>query len=723
MGIDFSRTGIPFEGQDELLDSFSAILDLHIYYLYKYHNWVSPNNSMQNMLGVVVSREEFESNLLRATDTVAYAALTDDEAEELDRLREYFIDRYNASVNAGLDFPLMKLGSNFSMDFFEYAVTLTLFCCELDKKYEKIFAFLQDDISKKTLSVELAIHIWAERGDRISTYYQSFSDSSVLAKYICSYQDGTLSSRMLNLSKAVTSFFSGDRSEMGYEYFDSGTVLLPMVINRDIADCAFNTLRLSQDGKVTLLYITGKQGSGRRFLVKHCAHIVDEGVIFVSASALLKAENICNAFGQAVCTARLDSFSLCITDFELFLEEDQQQKLYEFSAALKDAAKHLGTHLYITSEQKWQGCRLCDDIVRMDLELPDTDELQRHTLWGHYMQGLDLEDGISAQELAAKFRFTAGQVQAAANRASELTRLSGEAQVSVHTLHNSCYDQVVVGLNTLATPIKPAFGWEDLVLPQSEIKQLKDACMHIRYRHTVYSEWGFGKRAPYGRGLSILFSGPPGTGKTMAAQVITNQLHMRLYKIQLSQIVSKYIGETEKNLKKVFTEAKNANCVLFFDEMDALFGKRSEVKDSHDRHANVETAYLLQQMEEYDGVVLMATNLLQNIDEAFMRRISFVVSFPFPDVETRKLLWQKMFDVNAPIAEDVDYDFLAEAFKIAGGNIKNCVVNAAFLAAAEGVPIGMRHILRSVVKEQRKNNIIVLKDDLREYADLVFGTD
>lgn len=723
MSIDLSRAGRPFEDQDQLLDSFSEILDLHIYYLYKYHTWVSPNNNMQNMLGVVVSREEFESNLLRASDSVAYGQLTEEEIGELDALREYFLDRYNATVEADAGFPLVKLGTNFSMDFFEYAVTLTLFCCELDKKYEKIFVFLQDDIAKKTLSVETAIHLWAEPGDRISSYYQSFSESSVLAKYICPCQEGTLSSRMLNLSKAVTNFFSGDRSESGYEYFSSETQLAPMVINRSIAEQAIKTVQLSREGKVTLLHIVGKQGSGRRFLVKHCAAAAQEGVIFVSASALVKAESVYSAFGQAVCTARLEGCALCVTDFELFLEEEQQHKLYEFSTALREASKHLGTHLYITSEQKWQESRLGDDITRLDLELADTDEEQRLMLWEHYMRDMAFEDGVSAQELAAKFRFTAGQIQAAADRASELTRLSGEKCISSQLLHNSCYDQVVVGLNTLASPIKPAYDWDDLVLPQSEIKQLKDACMHIRYRHTVYNEWGFGKKAAYGRGLSILFSGPPGTGKTMAAQVITNQLHMKLYKIQLSQIISKYIGETEKNLKKVFTEAKNANCVLFFDEMDALFGKRSEVKDSHDRHANIETAYLLQQMEEYDGVVLMATNLLQNIDEAFMRRISFVVSFPFPDAATRTLLWKKMFDANAPMAEDIDYDFLAEAFKIAGGNIKNCVVHAAFLAASEGVPISMRHILRSVVKEQRKNNVIVLKEDLREYADLVFGTE
>jgi len=193
-----------------------------------------------------------------------------------------------------------------------------------------------------------------------------------------------------------------------------------------------------------------------------------------------------------------------------------------------------------------------------------------------------------------------------------------------------------------------------------------------------------------------------------------------MYKIQLSQVVSKYIGETEKNLRLVFEEARSANCILFFDETDALFGKRSEVKDAHDRHANIETAFLLQQMEEYDGVVIMATNLLQNIDAAFMRRISFVIGFPFPDAPTRRLLWEKMLEGEVPVASDVDFAFLANQFRLAGGNIKNIVLHAAFQAAAAKSPITMKHLLASTVNEQRKNSILVAREDLREYADLVF---
>lgn len=466
----------------------------------------------------------------------------------------------------------------------------------------------------------------------------------------------------------------------------------------------------------------GERGSGRRTLVKHAAKMCGENILFLPAAEIAAAQSAAAGFPQER-SARLfrGAAAICITDFGQLLEEDCRAKLAELSAELSDSGRQFGPHIFITTEQRWQSGIPGEGTILLTLELPETDEDQRLILWEHFLKGITLTGEISPAEMAAKFRFNIGQIRGAVDRACELAAASGGG-ISPELLHECCYAQVVVGLNTLASPIKPAYSWEDLVLPESEIRLLKSACMHVRYRHKVYTEWGFSKKAAYGRGLSVLFSGPPGTGKTMAAQVITNQLHMQLFKVQLSQVVSKYIGETEKNLRRVFTEAKNANCVLFFDETDALFGKRSEVKDSHDRHANIETAYLLQQMEEYDGVVLMATNLLQNIDEAFMRRISFVISFPFPDVPTRKLLWRKMLDARAPL-DEIDWDFLAGNFKMAGGNIKNCIIHAAFLAASEDKPIGMRHLLTGIVNEQRKNNTVVLRDDLKQYADLVFGAD
>ena len=205
----------------------------------------------------------------------------------------------------------------------------------------------------------------------------------------------------------------------------------------------------------------------------------------------------------------------------------------------------------------------------------------------------------------------------------------------------------------------------------------------------------------------------------MCAQVIARQLNMEMYKVNISQIVSKYIGETEKNLQAVFAEARDSNCILFFDECDALFGKRGEVKDSHDRNANVEVAYLLQQIEEYDGVCILATNLVGNIDAAFMRRITYVVHFPFPDAAMREEIYRRTIPAAVPLSDDIDWKFLAEKFELSGGHIKNIVLVAAFMAAGQGTPVGMRHLLRAAVGELKKNEIVVVREELREYADLL----
>ena len=234
----------------------------------------------------------------------------------------------------------------------------------------------------------------------------------------------------------------------------------------------------------------------------------------------------------------------------------------------------------------------------------------------------------------------------------------------------------------MATHIKSVYTWDDLVIDEKERRHLQMICDQVRYRGVVGEEWGFYQKTAYGRGICAMFYGQPGTGKTMAAQVIANELGLELYRIDLSQMVSKYIGETQKNVTKLFERAKNTNAILFFDEADSLFSKRSEVKDFHDKNANAETAHLLQKLEDYEGITILATNYAQNIDDAFKRRIRFMVNFVFPDAPVRRRLWKTILPDGVPTEETLDLDFFADNFELSGSNIKEILTAAAFLAAA-----------------------------------------
>jgi SpoVK/Ycf46/Vps4 family AAA+-type ATPase len=267
-------------------------------------------------------------------------------------------------------------------------------------------------------------------------------------------------------------------------------------------------------------------------------------------------------------------------------------------------------------------------------------------------------------------------------------------------------------LSSLARKLNPRYGWADIVLPVDQIRLLHEIVNTVRQRPRVLDEWGIGRKLASSRGVTILFAGPPGTGKTMAAEVIAGELGLDLYKIDLSTVISKYIGETEKNLERIFNEAETSNAILFFDEADSLFGKRSEVRDSHDRYANIEISYLLQRMEAYDGVTMLATNLRANLDEAFTRRLQFAVDFPFPEEADRLRIWNTLFPAEVPCAADVDLAVLAERFKLAGGNIRNIIVNAAFLAAADGGEVSMDHILHGTRRELQKMGRLVPDSDM-----------
>jgi SpoVK/Ycf46/Vps4 family AAA+-type ATPase len=353
------------------------------------------------------------------------------------------------------------------------------------------------------------------------------------------------------------------------------------------------------------------------------------------------------------------------------------------------------------------------------IEIPVPDYGMRKQIWAQYLSGKLREEEVSA--LANTFKFSAGQIKDAIASAENLAVLQAREDITVEDLYEGCRAQSNKKLSALAKRIEPKYTWDDLILPEDKKEQLKEVKNYIKNKGVVYHDWGFDTKLSLGKGLNVLFHGASGTGKTMAAEVIASALGLDLYKIDLSLVVSKYIGETEKNLNRIFKEAEQSNAILFFDEADALFGKRSEVRDSHDRYANIEISYLLQKMEENEGIVIMATNLSQNIDDAFQRRMHFSVEFPFPEVEYRYKIWQSLFPKDAPVSEDIDFEFLAKRFKLAGGNIKNIIVNAAFLAAEDSEVIGMAHVIKGAKREFQKIGKVCSQSEFGKYYEVLCG--
>jgi len=331
-----------------------------------------------------------------------------------------------------------------------------------------------------------------------------------------------------------------------------------------------------------------------------------------------------------------------------------------------------------------------------------------------------IAQGVDAAILANKFQLTGGAIYSVCREAAARAMLRDQNDaVSLPEIESAARGQSSHGLCRLAQKIRCLHDWPDLVLPASCIRQLREVCSSERFRHVVYTQWGYDRRLAQGKGLNALFCGPSGTGKTMAAGIIAAELALDLYKIDLSSVVSKYIGETEKQLNQIFHEASSSNAILFFDEADALFGKRSEVRDAHDRYANVEVAYLLQKMEEYEGIVILATNFRRNMDDAFTRRMHHIIEFPFPDADLRERIWKGLVPAGAPLADDVNFGFLARQFELSGGNIRNVALAAAFLAAESGGNISMEHFIHGTARELQKLGKLPSRSEFREYYDLL----
>lgn len=471
---------------------------------------------------------------------------------------------------------------------------------------------------------------------------------------------------------------------------------------------------LRSEGERTSFLIQGQPGSGRRTLALALADRLRTPLLLVEGNYFFGAEP--GVFRRSMIReALLQRCPVCLTGLEETVQaartdgtasEFLERLLYDGAAAC--------CSILVTQEDwtpgggpsGWRG-------VPVFLPTPELEESRR--LWEEFLGNYPQVEPLDPDRLAGKYRMTPGQIKRALEAAWSQAKWRGLPGLDGASLEQGCRGQLRHGLGDKARKVERLFTWEDLILPEISKGLLRSACDQMRYRRRVYGTWGFGRTMPYGAGLSMLFSGPPGTGKTMAAQIVAGELGLELYKVDLSAVVSKYVGETEKNLSEIFREAERSQAVLFFDEADVLFGKRTEVKDSHDKYNNMEAAYLLQKMEEYSGVSVLATNFLQNFDEAFKRRLKFIIEFPFPDLPYRRLLWRAVFPPQTPLEGDIDWEFLAAQFELSGSGIKNVAVNAAFLAAGEDAPVGMPHLLTALRRELYKSGKVLTRADFGEY--------
>jgi SpoVK/Ycf46/Vps4 family AAA+-type ATPase len=378
----------------------------------------------------------------------------------------------------------------------------------------------------------------------------------------------------------------------------------------------------------------------------------------------------------------------------LLLESDDRDDVTSLRNA-KSLVEQIAGPVFTTSAALLHDAQAT--VVSVEVNRPSAAE--QRALWDLALGDQAASLNGELDRIVSQFQFDAESIRSLSETVRR-TELSDEPENFGRTLWQVCRAQSRSSLDGLADSIETRAQWEDLVLPEEQLQTLGEIAAQVRQRTRVYESWGFAARSNRGLGISALFAGPSGTGKTLAAEVLANNLQLDLFRIDLSQVVSKYIGETEKNLRAVFDSAEACGAVLLFDEADALFGKRSEVRDSHDRYANIEVSYLLQRMESYRGLAILTTNRRSSLDTAFLRRIRFVVTFPFPDAALRNRIWSRIFPLETPI-QNLDLDKLAR-LNVTGGNIRNIALNAAFLAADLDEPVRMTHLLRTARSECAK---------------------
>lgn len=453
-----------------------------------------------------------------------------------------------------------------------------------------------------------------------------------------------------------------------------------------------------------IFYLHGPRGAGKRTCAAIAAQRMGMPLFITDLSVWKDADN--GVEKEIVRETALCGGILCITGYHMGYRHEVD-KMIQFSDGIL-------RYIFVIGEEPPVDAEADAGWMEIVFDIPDM--LRRYEIWAEEAKHYPVDSRISLQEMANKYLMTPGQIRETMKMAWKKSRYLQKDFIGKEELAKSCHQFLRGRFIKNVKKVDGVFQWKDLVLPQRQKAKLIAACDQLLYRHRVLEQWKLQQKIAYGTGISMVFAGPPGTGKTMAAQVIASRLGMELYKVELASVVSKFIGETEKNLEDIFEQARKSQVILFFDEADVLFGKRTEVRDSNDKYSNMEAAFLLQKMEEYPGVVILATNLLQNMDEAFKRRMKFVIDFSFPDREHRLEIWKKSIPQELPTESGLDLPFLAGQFELSGSSIKNVVYQGAFFAAAGSGVLGMKELLLAVRNEYEKGGKVLSRQELGPYS-------
>ena len=723
---------LPYSNDSEYLTDLLAFMDiiLNVACAYKGMNESSAplNVSDAHLRGLSISPSEIVDSLLSYRLDERARGVSPEIKGQVEMAYSHIELRIKASLAAGFTPRVKMLCKKFRLSDFERFLLLLALSSACDRKYESIYAFIHNNVKEKLPTKGLAISLY-KMFFHLEDYHIGRTIRGegnffrFLAEGSASSTEPGLADRIV-LSRRVSGVIFGI-NQIDHELKDIATIFnrTERIDGIYIRHDRYHKIRTYieiiiqyADRIGDVLYLYGQNGIGKKHMLKHVAQELGFNLVFVDYAKLkLQPQSVLRHLLDKVYVEYMLTGSI-----PCFMNMDQDESFDDERETGRVRDMRLVTTIEYLEKEFWLAIWLSrvkeDELTAHNLhlvcmELPMLTVGERIVLWDVYSQGLNLAEDVDTVLCANQYILTPKAIKDVLDTASCLAVCDGRSVTRRDDILQGVRQHSVNQLGRYATLINAVFTWDDLVIDEDQNREMQMICNQINYRNVVGEEWGFHEKMPYGRGLCALFYGSPGTGKTMAAQVMANELGLDLYRIDLSQLVSKYIGETDKNISDLFRKAKNINALLFFDEADALFAKRSEVKDSHDRYANADTAHLLQKLEEYEGISILATNYVNNIDDAFKRRIKFMINFVFPTPAVRLMLWKTIIPKTAVLEEEIDFEFFAKNFELAGSNIKDILTNAAYIAASEHTGIANRHIVEAVKLNFKKYGKILSNED------------